>query len=264
MRRKHLDACRSAARSARKVAYETFARKLATFRKDPVASLIRKARTHRFTRRVTRGVRDCALKPCHCWAKYRLRRRGLLTLLGRRPPSAIPPDFSDLWFLYRVVRRRKPRCILEFGSGCSTLVLAQALFDNQLQSSSSAGFLYSVDADPYWAEVAANSVPPHLKAVCEVQYSPLLEIEYEGVPAFRHVKVAPITPDLIYLDGPALTPERQVAVDPLDMEDRFPPRFLLIVDGRWTNTVFLRAHLKRKYTFKHRRLFQNSTFELIG
>lgn len=79
---------------------------------------------------------------------YRSRRalqaRGYLDFLAKRPPDAIPPEPADLWYLYRLVRRTKPRMILEFGSGCSTVLLAQALFDNTKESERQRGFLYSL------------------------------------------------------------------------------------------------------------------------
>ena len=199
------------------------------------------------------------------WANYQLSKRGYLDFLPSRPPHAYLPDFSDLWFLYKTVRDRKPRCILEFGSGCSTVIMAQALWDSQRESSGKDhGYLYSVDADAYWTNVTTKSVPDHLRAICEVWYSPLLEVEYLGIPAFRHARVPDVVPDFVYLDGPDLTPGRQVVVDVLDIEHRLSPGFSMVVDGRKKNTDFLLKHLRRQYTYKHRRQFHNSVFVLVS
>ncbi|HEV8341079.1 MAG TPA: hypothetical protein VGR30_01790 [Candidatus Binatia bacterium] len=198
------------------------------------------------------------------WARHQLERRGYLDPLSKRPPDANPPDYSDLWFLYNVVRQRKPRSILEFGSGCSTVIMAQALADNLSQSyGEKRGYLYSVDAHPYWAKVTSDSIPKNLREFCEVSYSPLLEISYEGTPAFRHAKIPDVVPDLLYLDGPELTPERQIAVDVLDLEGRLLPGFYMVVDGRKANRDFLLRHLKRRYAYKYRRQFRNAVFALI-
>ncbi len=233
-------------------------RRLDNFRRDPFGSLLRKLRNL-----VTWASKKIKLLYDR-WAEYQLRRRRCLDFLNQRPSNAIPPDFADLWFLYKTVRSRKPHCVLEFGSGCSTVIMLQALWENLKDPSTNSTILYSVDADPYWAKVTANSLPTHLQKLCDIRYSPLLEIEYKGVPAFQHTVIPNITPGLIYLDGPALTPHRQVAVDVLNMEERFQPGFCLIIDGRWQNTMFLKIHMKRRYKFKNRRLFFNSIFELIG
>jgi len=192
-----------------------------------------------------------------------LSRPGYLDFLTRRPPHALPPDFGDLLFLYQTVRSRRPRCVLEFGSGCSTVIIAQGLFDNESKPSGPCGCVYSLDADPYWAKVTTKTMPPHLRRFCVIRHTPVFEVKCFGTRAFRHAVVPYVAPNLIYLDGPALTPEIQVAVDVLDIEDRLPAGFYGIIDGRWANTLFLKRHLKRRYIFKHRWLFGNSTFALV-
>jgi len=234
--------------------YSVVKRKFHTFHNDPIGSIKAKAK-------------DEVKWLLQSWGEYQLRQRGvadvLLAFLARRPSSALPPNFSDLWFLYSTVTQRKPRIILEFGSGCSTVVLAQALWDNQHNASQSEAYLYSVDADAYWATTTARAMPVHLRDMCKISSSPLLEVEYAGVRGFRHANVPDIAANLVYLDGPALTPDRAVAIDVLDMEDKFPDDFYLIIDGRKKNTVFLQQYMKRKYRFKARKMFHNQLFELM-
>ena len=192
------------------------------------------------------------------WGEVVLRRRGYLQFLSRRPPHALRPDYADLWFLYRLVRKRQPRVVLEFGSGCSTVILGYALRDN------GGGRLYSVECDPGWAQVTDASMPDDLRRIVDICSSPLEEVVMHGVPGYRHVEVPPVRPDLLYLDGPPLQPERQVAVDPLEFEDRFPPGFLMVIDGRQANVEFLARHLRRRYRVVSRPLFKNTVFELRG
>ena len=81
---------------------------------------------------------------------------------------------------------------------------------------------------------------------------------------WRHQHVPSIAPNFVYLDGPELTNERQVAFDLLDMEDSFPPDFFLVIDDRKENTLFLKGHFRRRYKF-HSRKYRgtNPTFALI-
>jgi hypothetical protein len=231
--------------------------RLKSFRKDPVGSLSLQAWF--WFHKLTRPVGKIFQKQ----AEEYLSRARYLDFLARRPSHALRPDFSDLLFLYQTVRCRKPGCVLEFGSGCSTVIIAQALSENRIESSASNGYLCSLDADPYWARVTAQAIPEDLRELCEVRYSSVSEVDFAGTRVFRHARVPEISPNLLYLDGPALTREIQVAVDVLDIEDRFPPDFYGIIDGRWANTSFLKRHLKRRYSFKHRWLFGNSTFQLM-
>ena len=140
------------------------AQRLSFFLQDPVGSVKYKGRKE--MRRVL--VR---------WAERQLRQHGVMDSLSHfvngRPRGAIGPEFADLWFLYRKVRLTKPKIILEFGSGCSTVTLAHALRENECDGSKSGGYLYSVDADSRWAESTAASMPENLRKFCAVSYSPL-------------------------------------------------------------------------------------------
>jgi len=178
---------------------------------------------------------------------------------AKRESSAFGPDYGDLWFLYHNVRKRRPRTILEFGSGISTVCLAQALFDNGF------GTLYSVDGNKNWAASTARCLPGHLKPFCEVRHSEILETNYAGTPVLKHANVPEVIPNFAYLDGPeGVWAERPAAIDLLEMEPDFPTAFFLVVDERESNTQFLRKHFKRQYRFRHRKIARQPTFELLA
>lgn len=195
-------------------------------------------------------------------ARARLARCGILDELNRfiraRPCHAEPQGYADLWALYRMARRHSPLVVWEFGSGQSTLVLARALRDN------GAGYLYSMDAAKEWAESTAEAMPESLRPFCQVLHSPVEEVTIHGIPGFRHTVLPDRMPTLVYLDGPALTAERQVAVDMLDIEPRLSPGFVLVIDDRKANTHFLREHLTRNYAFARRPYRAQPVFRLLG
>jgi hypothetical protein len=230
-------------------------RKLLTFASDPVGSIRSKSEPTLYScQNLVRGT-------YRRWGRCRLAIAGagkpLSTFMSSRPVHAIAPDFADLWFLFHSIVARKPDLILEFGCGCSTVVMAQALKTN------GGGFLYSVDADPYWASLARDAMPSYLSSFCEISYSPLEIVERNGVLGYKHLKLPAIAPNFVYLDGPALTKEVQIAIDILDMEEKLPSDFCMVIDGRWENAQYLRRHLKREYSFKDRKFLFNSVFSLI-
>ena len=196
--------------------------------------------------------------------KHKLAAKMNLDFLSLRPNHAYEPDFSDFWFLYKTVRRRKPRVVLEFGSGGSTVVIARALLDNKIQSPECAGYLYSIDDQEYWANTTRSMIPPELKEICEVIHVPTVELDWDGHPTFRHSRLPVFTPDLIYLDGPTLRKDRKIAVDVLEMEPKFQPGFLLIIDGRTANSEFLKDYLTKPYACKERTLYNNTVLELFS
>jgi hypothetical protein len=190
------------------------------------------------------------------WGRRRLVQAGVLHVLEQflatRPAHAFPPQHADLWFLYRMVRRRRPAVIWEFGSGNSTPVLAQALIDN------GGGHLYSMESDASWAAATSSALPASLRAVCAVLYAPQEAITYHGVAACRHRGLPERPPNFAYLDsGWAPT------VDLLLIEDLLPADFYLIIDDRQADTAFLREHFIRPYRFIRRRWVRQQVFELV-
>lgn len=226
----------------------TIGRKFRTFLREPWGSMQRRGQYELYVRR----------------ARAFWHRRPLLhDFQKRRPDHAIAPDYADLWFLYQAVRRRRPRTVLEFGSGCSTLAMALALKENAAGGAPS-GRLLSIESMESWSELNRRALPNELREFCQIQHCPVEETSWEATPCFRHRGLPVVQPELLYLDGPVLSPARRVAVDPLEMEPSFPPGFYLVVDGRWENAMFLKEHFQRSYRFEYRTLFQNSTFELLG
>jgi len=173
-----------------------------------------------------------------------------------RPSDAIPPDYSDLWLLFSLVRKKRPRVVFEYGAGCSTVVLAEALRQN------GSGFLHSIDSEETWAKIAWNSLPLNLRNICQVGYSTVSVVERSGVKGFKHDNVPDVVLELVYLDGPQLTPEVNVVVDILDIELELPDNFCMVLDGRYYCKRFMLQHLKRAYRFTDRLAFKNSIWEL--
>jgi predicted O-methyltransferase YrrM len=196
---------------------------------------VRKAFRKAFNR-ATVGERD----------RLRLRSAGALGPLREfsraRPRGALAPDYTDLWFLYREVRRRRPTTLLEFGSGCSTVVLAFALYQNR------EGHLWSLDADAEWARATEAALPEALRSLATVVHAPVHEDDRD-VQGWSYRPLPNVDPDFVYLDGPALTRERKVAFDVLDLESRLQPGCLVVVDGRGENVRYLEARLTRKHSF---------------
>ncbi|MBT3370232.1 MAG: hypothetical protein HOA08_10480 [Rhodospirillaceae bacterium] len=193
--------------------------------------------------------------------RRQLNKRGYLSLFDARPATAKPPVWSDLWAIYSQVRARKPKVLLEFGSGCSTIIFAQALADNAAEGAP--GFLHSLDADAHWGQVTIDSLPEHLRLYCTVTLTERVQDELDGTPVWRFAKVPDVVADMIYLDGPALTPERRAAIDVLDMEADFPPGFRLLVDGRSFNRALLEKYFKRRYQRQHRPILKSTTYDLL-
>jgi hypothetical protein len=206
---------------------------------------------------VRRAVRPVVVE----WSRRSLERDGHLDFMANRPPEAFGGDFADLWYLYRLVRQHRPAVIVEFGSGCSTVVLAQALFDEARVTGRSPGFLYSIETTDQWREVTLGSIPEHLRGLCEVRHGPVRVVEHQGQPVFVHENVPEVQIDMLYLDSPALTDEVRVAADPVLLEKRLSSGFVGVVDGRPENVRFLKENLGHRYDFRENVVLGSTVFQ---
>ena len=143
-------------------------------------------------------------------------------------------DPNDVEFLYEFVRENKPACILEFGSGMSTLAMARA------QNENGYGLTFSFESEPYWYHRAEDMLG--LLTNVSLQYAPLFILDTFGEPGFRYwgFNFRDAVPDMLYVDGPAL-PEGgpYITFNPIDYRPKW-----IIIDGREKTAAFLAAHMR--------------------
>lgn len=198
------------------------------------------------------------------WHRFRLSRKVDLSIFKRRPPQAIKPVFSDLWFLYSQVRKNDCQTVLEYGSGCSTYVIAQALFDNaaaRQKAGRGSGVpikFVSLDDDAYWADAARALIPDALKGMVEILHRDRVPVDFKGEKCWRYNYQPDFIPQFVYLDGPTFNPDRKIAIDFLDYCTKVPDNFRMVIDGRYENTAFLKREIGASFLFSPRYLFSNT------
>ena len=201
-------------------------------------------------------------------------RSGLRALFDDLPadPDALRPDVGDLVRLHRLVRERPCVTVLEFGIGCSTIALAHALEQNELEHgallrerltrNTQLFQLFSVDANERWLEHTRDRLPASLTDRVHLTHSTVSATTFTGRLCHTYDRLPDVVPDLVYLDGPDpadvqgsvgglsfAAPERTVmAADILVMEPSLLPGTVIVVDGRESNTRFLTRNLQRPHS----------------
>ena len=199
---------------------------------------------------------------------------GLQKLFDDLPSDAdaLRPDVDDLVRLHRLVRQRPCVTVLEFGIGCSTIALAHALEQNELEHgdvlrprlrrNSQLFQLFSVDANERWIEHTRGRLPASLAHRTHLTHSAVSATTFGGRLCHTYDRLPDVVPDLIYLDGPDpadvggsvgglsfAAPERTVmAADILVMEPTLLPGTVIVVDGRENNKRFLARNLQRPHS----------------
>ncbi len=199
---------------------------------------------------------------------------------------AIEPDIDDLVRLHHLVRERRAFTVLEFGTGYSTLVIADALAKNADEYASSdaevellpadAFRVFCVDASEAWLATAMARIPSGLQTHVVATHSPVRAGTFNGQLCHFYERLPNIVPDFIYLDGPDPRDvggvvngldfshrERTVmSADLLLMEPTFVPGLMVLVDGRSNNARFLANNFRRTYDWLEEPGGQFTMFEL--
>jgi hypothetical protein len=184
------------------------------------------------------------------------------------------PEAWDLAFLYRLVRTKRPDCVLEFGSGFSTIAIAEALSRN------GTGRLYSLETSERWAANTARKLPQHLRSVVDLRPARAEITVHNGQVCSFYRELPNIDPQIVYLDGPdpmdvegahrgiafpleTAANRSIVAADILLYEFSFAPGATIVIDGRANNVAFLCANLKRRWRLTRDRAMKHSVMRLI-
>ena len=100
----------------------------------------------------------------------RLRRypklKALLERFAKSKSAAV--DLADAIALYEYVLTRKPKCILELGSGTSTNIISQAIVDVQKRDSNYAPKFLSYEENLEWLRFHEETFVPELRKYVEL------------------------------------------------------------------------------------------------
>jgi predicted O-methyltransferase YrrM len=112
--------------------------------------------------------------------------------------SSIGCSYTDLAEIYKYIKEKKPKEILECGTGISTIVMALALKEN------GDGHITSMESEENYFEIAASLLPVSLSKYVEIIFSPVIEDSYSLFRGCRY-KDIPLEKqyDFVFVDGPS-------------------------------------------------------------
>ena len=199
--------------------------------------------------------------------------------------AATQPDFEKLCRLHFIALTRKPFCTLQFGAGYETAILADAMrllsehfgeWAATLTPERPVFRIYSVEESAARADVARARLSAALSEHVDLSVSAVQLGEHDLRPVTLYDMLPDVTPDLIYLGGPApgaaegafnglslTAPGRQpMSADLLRMEFLIEPGALIMIDGRGANARLLRAYLRRPWSYAYEAAADAHFFEL--
>jgi hypothetical protein len=184
------------------------------------------------------------------------------------------PEYDDLCRLHFLALSRKCMNIMEFGSGFSTVVLADAmrlLHDNYFDFAKSnfrvenPFHVFSIEEEQKFKDFTVKRLGNNLSKYATVSISSIDVILHEYRISTLYSKLPNINPDFIYLDGPSQfnnsndingfslssISKMPMSADILLFEFFLEPGTLILVDGRTANARFLKSYLRRNWNYLH-------------
>jgi predicted O-methyltransferase YrrM len=111
-------------------------------------------------------------------------------------------SYSDYLTLYEQVKVFKPKEVVEFGTGITSIVLAQALIENAREDGGPIGRVTSMEDDREWFEVAQSRLPKELSGIIELVHSPKVDGYYKCFRGVQYEALPDRPYDFVFSDGP--------------------------------------------------------------
>jgi predicted O-methyltransferase YrrM len=144
---------------------------------------------------------------------------------------------ADHTAIYRHVRRRKPRILLELGAGQSSGVIALAM-------PAGARFL-AVEEDEAWLAHHRTVMPTDLRDKIEWLRAETEATDVGGARAARYVGLPRLAYEFVHIDGPDIGKlNAAVSCDIIDLLPHLAPSCLVVFDGREASARLARPHLE--------------------
>lgn len=196
------------------------------------------------------------------------------------------PNYLDLYAIFQIIIKNRRTTILEFGSGCSTLVIAEALdalkkkFSSKIKKirRENPFELFYIENEKKYLEFTKNNLrKDNRKIKVNSFFSDVVMTKYNGHFATEYKNLPICNPDLIYLDGPGPSKVKKqinnftisknkdlcpMSCDILKFEFFLLPGTIIIVDGRAQNARFLKSNFKRKWLYKYNEYYDQHYFYL--
>lgn len=198
----------------------------------------------------------------------------LLRNVSESEHKPFEPEYADLCRLHWLCLSRKTLNVLEFGSGFSTVAIADAMriLDTHFGAWAAENtrvekpfHVFAVEESERFAGITRDRLGDELGVFATVSQSSVEVYDYDHRICTVYSSLPNISPDLVYLDGPSQFATTEtvngfsfdsvarmpMVADLLRFEFFLEPGTLILVDGRTANVRFLKAYFKRNWVHMH-------------
>jgi hypothetical protein len=183
--------------------------------------------------------------------------RSYLEYYKSRSPST-GCSYADYLAIYNYVKKHKPKEVLECGTGFSTLVIAQALKENE-EEYGIRGHLVSMEESEKYYGAALKSLPPDLKndSRLEIVLSPVIEDSHGFFHGVLYKEIPPRKYDFVFVDGPSptagFTAARAINLDFVKLVSESDHYIGALIDSRKCTCLMYSLLFPNKFSYDYLR-----------
>ncbi len=111
-------------------------------------------------------------------------------------------DDGDYVALHRMIRVKRPRHVLECGTGRTTWVIAHALAQNQ-KDHGIAGKVTSMESVKVWYDEASSIFPAELRPFADIRLSEPTTFMYGFIKGTCYTELPDLPYEIVFVDGPS-------------------------------------------------------------
>ncbi|MCB1377027.1 MAG: class I SAM-dependent methyltransferase [Alphaproteobacteria bacterium] len=154
-----------------------------------------------------------------------MRHKELAELIASNSPST-GANYFDYWLLYSHIRKTGAKEVLELGPGLTTLVIAQALYEN------GGGRVTAMEDLPQYFEALHKIIPEHLRPFIDAHLSPSHQVHYGPFRGKAYQSIPERDYDFVWVDGPNYDRETEYDADILQIIAKRDKPLTAFVDSR--------------------------------
>lgn len=160
------------------------------------------------------------------WAKRKvLNNKALTDLIAKNSPST-GANYYDYWLLYSYIRKHKPNEVLELGPGITTLVIAQALYEN------GSGRVTAMEDLQKYYDALNVIIPENLRPFIDLNLSPSHQVHWGPFRGRAYQSIPDRDYEFVWVDGPNYDRETEFDADILQIIAKRDKPLTAFVDSR--------------------------------
>jgi hypothetical protein len=179
------------------------------------------------------------------WAKRKvLNNKALGELIAKNSPST-GANYYDYWLLYSHIRKHKPKEVLELGPGITTLIIAQALFEN------GSGRVTAMEDLQKYYDALHVIIPEHLRPFIDLNLSASHQVHWGPFRGKAYKSIPNRNYEFVWVDGPNYDRETEFDADILQLISTSDKPITAFVDSRIGSCFIYKMVFGKKFKYDY-------------